>query len=74
MRHQLWGFCLIKKIRLVNWKSFAHATLHIDPLTILIGPDASGNIYQLSTEGKIEQALHEQDTWLARSWSSMPAC
>lgn len=33
---------MIKQIRLVDWKSFADATLYIDPLTILIGTNASG--------------------------------
>lgn len=33
---------MIKKLRLKNWKSFEDATLHIDPLTIIIGANASG--------------------------------
>lgn len=33
---------MIKELRLKNWKSFEDATLYIDPLTILIGPNASG--------------------------------
>lgn len=33
---------MITQLRLENWKSFAQATLHIDPLTILIGTNASG--------------------------------
>lgn len=33
---------MIKQIRLIDWKSFADATLFIDPLTILIGTNASG--------------------------------
>jgi predicted ATPase len=33
---------MIKKLRLINWKSFEDATLHIDPLTIIIGANASG--------------------------------
>lgn len=33
---------MIKKIKLNDWKSFITATLHIDPLTVLIGPNASG--------------------------------
>ncbi|MBF0310152.1 MAG: AAA family ATPase [Magnetococcales bacterium] len=33
---------MIKKIEFINWKSLANATLHIDPLTILIGANASG--------------------------------
>ncbi|WP_428558984.1 MAG: AAA family ATPase [Solidesulfovibrio sp. DCME] len=33
---------MIKSLRLVNWKSFADATLYIDPLTVVIGMNASG--------------------------------
>lgn len=33
---------MLKEIRLHNWKSFEQATLYIDPLTILIGTNASG--------------------------------
>ena len=33
---------MIKKIRLMNWKSFEDATLNIDPVTLLIGANASG--------------------------------
>lgn len=33
---------MIKELKLGNWKSFDQATLFIDPLTILIGTNASG--------------------------------
>jgi len=33
---------MIKEIRFQNWKSFAKATLYIDPFTVLIGTNASG--------------------------------
>ena len=33
---------MLKSVRFVNWKSFRDATLHIDPLTVLIGANASG--------------------------------
>lgn len=33
---------MIKELKLHNWKSFQQATLFIDPLTILIGTNASG--------------------------------
>ena len=33
---------MIKEVRLENWKSFPKATLYLDPLTILIGTNASG--------------------------------
>jgi len=33
---------MIKELRLYNWKSFEKATLYMDPLTIVIGTNASG--------------------------------
>lgn len=33
---------MITSMRLINWKSFADATLYFDPLTILIGANSSG--------------------------------
>ena len=33
---------MIKELKLHNWKSFQQATLFVDPLTILIGTNASG--------------------------------
>ena len=33
---------MITKLRLKNWKSFKDSTVYIDPLTILIGVNASG--------------------------------
>jgi predicted ATPase len=33
---------MIKEIKLHNWKSFEDATLYIDPITVLIGANASG--------------------------------
>ena len=33
---------MIKSIHLQNWKSFRNATLYFDPLTVLIGTNASG--------------------------------
>jgi len=33
---------MITELRLKNWKSFSDATLYIDPVTILIGANASG--------------------------------
>lgn len=33
---------MIKEFSLTNWKSFADATLYMDPLTVLIGSNASG--------------------------------
>jgi predicted ATPase len=33
---------MLKELHLKNWKSFKEATLYIDPLTVLIGTNASG--------------------------------
>lgn len=33
---------MITRLELTNWKSFAQSTLHIDPLTFVIGVNASG--------------------------------
>ena len=33
---------MITELQLENWKSYEHSSLHIDPLTILIGTNASG--------------------------------
>ncbi|MCQ8181905.1 AAA family ATPase [Methylomonas sp. SURF-1] len=33
---------MLKEIKLVGWKSFVESTLYIDPLTIIIGANASG--------------------------------
>jgi predicted ATPase len=33
---------MITKLHIESWKSFADSTLHIDPLTVLIGLNASG--------------------------------
>ena len=33
---------MIKELKLKNWKSFVDSTFYIDPLTILIGTNASG--------------------------------
>ena len=33
---------MLKEVKLHNWKSFEQATLFIDPLTIIIGTNASG--------------------------------
>lgn len=36
------GGILIKSIKLKNWKSYKESVLYIDPLTIVIGTNASG--------------------------------
>lgn len=57
---------MLKQLILENWKSFRHAVLDIDPLTVLIGTNASGKSNALealeflkrTAEGKqLESAL-----------------
>jgi predicted ATPase len=33
---------MIKELKLRNWKSFKDSTLHVDPMTVIIGTNASG--------------------------------
>ena len=33
---------MITELRLENWKSYEKASLHIDPLSVLVGTNASG--------------------------------
>ncbi len=40
---------MIKKLIIRDWKSFDEATFHVDPLTILIGANASGKSNVLET-------------------------
>lgn len=58
---------MIKEITLENWKSFRHATFYIDPLTILIGANASGKsnlldatlfLQRISSNVGISQAIN----------------
>ena len=57
---------VLKQVRFQGWKSFRDATLHIDPLTVLIGANASGKsnaldglqlLHRLSLGTELEVAL-----------------
>jgi len=57
---------MIKSITLKNWKSFGEATLYVDPLTVLIGTNASGKsnfldalvfLGELARTDKVDSAL-----------------
>jgi predicted ATPase len=57
---------MITELRLENWKSFGEATLYIDPLSILIGTNASGKsnvlealqfLQKIATRGSVTDAL-----------------
>ncbi len=58
---------MIKEIQVENWKSFKKATFYIDPLTILIGANASGKsnlldallfLQRISSNINISQAIN----------------
>lgn len=58
---------MIKELKLQNWKSFQKGTLYIDPLTIIIGTNASGKsntldallfLHRVSTGVGIFQAIN----------------
>ncbi len=58
---------MIKELKLQNWKSFKDGTLYIDPLTIIIGANASGKsntldallfLHRVSTGVGIFQAIN----------------
>ena len=57
---------MITELRLENWKSFGEATLYIDPLSILIGTNASGKsnvlealqfLQRIASRGSVNDAL-----------------
>ena len=57
---------MIKELRLIGWKSFIDTTLYIDPLTIIIGMNASGKsnvldaldfLYRISSGNSISAAI-----------------
>jgi len=53
---------MLKKIILENWKSFRYAELPIDPLTILIGTNASGKSNALEGLKAYEPIISTQGT------------
>lgn len=48
---------MLKEIRFKNWKSFKDATLYIDPLTVLIGTNASGKSNAIDGLEFIQKAI-----------------
>jgi predicted ATPase len=61
---------MLKKLILENWKSFRYAELPIDPLTVLIGTNASGKsnaIEALEFLKRIAQGLNIQDALTGNS-------
>lgn len=58
---------MLKELKLRNWKSFEQATLYIDPLTLLVGTNASGKsntldallfLQRIASSVGIFQAIH----------------
>lgn len=52
---------MLKEVRYKNWKSFADATLYIDPLTILIGTNASGKSNALDGLAFLNRVVQGKD-------------
>lgn len=48
---------MIKKLQLINWKSFADATLFFDPLTFMIGTNAAGKSNALDALQFIQRSV-----------------
>jgi len=69
---------MIKELSLENWKSFSPSTIYLDPLTVLIGTNASGKsnlldafmfLSQLATGKTVESVINEirgGNEWLIR--------
>ena len=53
---------MITKLRLKNWKSFKDSTVYIDPLTILIGVNASGKSNVLDALDFVKKWLTAKDS------------
>lgn len=54
---------MIKEIHFVNWKSFRHAVLPIDSLTVLIGTNASGKTNAVEGLEFLHLAASGADLW-----------
>ncbi|GGJ59249.1 AAA15 family ATPase/GTPase [Anoxybacillus voinovskiensis] len=52
---------MLKEVRYKNWKSFADSTLYIDPLTILIGTNASGKSNALDGLAFLNRVVQGKD-------------
>ncbi len=70
---------MITELRLENWKSFGEATLYIDPLSILIGTNASGKsnvlralffLHRISSGVTFSEALGgDLDWWIRKPFN-----
>lgn len=71
-------YYMITKLRLHNWKSFEDSTIYIDPLTFLIGTNASGksnvldafDFLRLDINGRPTESINNQirggEDWIIR--------
>lgn len=64
---------MIKEVRFKNWKSFSDSTLYIDPLTILIGTNASGKSNILDGFSLLSRLAWGKDIASALSGDSISA-
>ncbi|WP_256834791.1 AAA family ATPase [Parageobacillus thermoglucosidasius] len=51
---------MLKEVHYKNWKSFSNATLYIDPLTVLIGTNASGKSNALDSIAFLSRVVQEK--------------
>lgn len=63
---------MLKQLTLINWKSFRHAVLPIDPLTVLIGTNASGKSNVVEALQFISQIAQDKDFATALSGNGQP--
>lgn len=56
---------MLKEIRLQNWKSFQETRLYIDPITVLIGLNASGKSNALDALLFLQRSLTSRDLYTA---------
>jgi predicted ATPase len=62
---------MLKKLILENWKSFRYAELDIDPLTILIGTNASGKSNAIDALIFLQQIVQSQSLQTALAGASI---
>lgn len=65
---------MIKEVRFRDWKSFEDSTLYLDPLTVLVGTNASGKsnvidgllfLHRMTLAGDLQEALEGNEPVLA---------
>lgn len=61
---------MLKEVRYENWKSYKEATLHIDPLTVLIGTNASGKSNALDGLAFLNRAVQGSSLQMALTGDS----